>query len=303
MTYQFANNASSILTSGINGTDLTVNITPADAGKFPTPSGSLVFMATLRKTTGEMEVVQVTSNNGAGAMTITRAQEGTSPLSFIAGDYFELRLTKGALESFAQKDTLLQTGLNAQKVNGIEASTAKAANKLLACDADADLLVDIKGNSSTSNMAEDSSLLESQNLAYVLDRANHTGQNSLDITYTTGTDNLIAANNEEVTLTGSTYNKAKEIYCPIAGVFAVSFEFSRTANTGYATIYVNDVAVGTERASTSSGYVVAPNEDITIVAGDYIQLYIKNSGVAEDVSAKNFRLMATEPGIDFINTL
>ncbi len=166
MAYQFANNASSVLTADLGTGVLTAQITPSDASKFPVPSGADYFMAYLQKSTGELEIVKVTANPLTGSLTIVRAQEGTTEQAFVIGDFFELRLTSGAINSFPQKDSTLQTGLNAQKVNSIEAATTATANKLLALDATAKLPADITGDAQT---------LEGQNLAYILSKANHTG--------------------------------------------------------------------------------------------------------------------------------
>lgn len=80
--------------------------------------------------------------------------------------------------NMALKDGSLQTNLNAQKVNGIEAATTATANKLLALNSTGALPADITGNAETATAADDSSLLGGQAAAYFLDRSNHTGANS-----------------------------------------------------------------------------------------------------------------------------
>lgn len=178
MSYQFSNNASSVLTAQLPAVGTTANITPADASKFPVPSGAAVFMATLQKATGEFEIVQCTANPLTGAMTIVRAQEGTAAQQFEIGDVFSLRLTAGALNTFAQSDGTVQTNLNAQKVNGIEAATTAQPNKLLALNGSGLLPASITGNAAT---ATNSSNLGGNSSAYHLNRANHTGQLPYDV--------------------------------------------------------------------------------------------------------------------------
>ena len=172
MAYQFANNASSVLTAQLLAGGTTVNITPADASKFPIPSGAAFFMGTLQKNTGEFEIVRVTTNPLTGAFTITRAQEGTAALQFEIGDHFSHRLTAGALGDFAQKDDTVQAGLNAEKVNGIEAATVATPNRLLALNGSGLLPAGITGNAATATNASN---LGGQAGSYYLDRVNHTG--------------------------------------------------------------------------------------------------------------------------------
>lgn len=172
MGYQFTNNASSTLVANLSSIGTTVNITPADASKYAIPSGADFFMATLQKSTGEFEIVKVTANPLDGSFTIVRAQEGTAAIAFVIGDFFSHRLTAGALNSFPQKDGTVQANLNAHKVNGIEAATTAQANKLLACDGDGELAVDIKGNAATATTADE---LLGVPGTEILQRANHTG--------------------------------------------------------------------------------------------------------------------------------
>jgi hypothetical protein len=71
--------------------------------EFPTISGSDYFDATLISSTG-LEIVKVTAHSAAAdAFTVTRAQQSTTAAAFAAGDTFELRITKSALDNFLQR--------------------------------------------------------------------------------------------------------------------------------------------------------------------------------------------------------
>lgn len=98
----FANAAASTLVSGITAIATSLTIQTADASKFPAPAAGQYFEATLvRKNTGEREIVYVTNVTGA-VFTVTRAQEGTTGITFSAGDIVSLRLTKETVERLYQ---------------------------------------------------------------------------------------------------------------------------------------------------------------------------------------------------------
>lgn len=70
-----------------------------------------------------------------------------------------------------------------------------------------------------------------------------------------------------------TYTKRKEIQIFFKGTITVSF--SATIDSGgtlKSRIYVNGVAVGTERTGNYSG-----TEDITVAIGDLVQIYLKDN--------------------------
>jgi len=281
MTYQFKNNAASVLTGGINTTALIVNITPSDAGKYPTPSGDNIFMATLRKATGEREVVKVTNNNGAGAMTIVRAQEGTSPLSFITGDYFEHRLTEGALQSFAQKDGLVQSNLNAQKINSIEASATKAANKLLACDADGDLVVDIKGNALTADTAANSLLLAGNTVAQIIAAALADLQTRVTVDSVIYDSGIFTVNstNGVVLAEQDSYTMTKTGTVKVVLSAAATGQISVTQTT-IARLYKNGVDTGLSITKAANESLSGTNTDtfeVAVVNTDTLELWMEGS--------------------------
>jgi hypothetical protein len=100
----FANNVSTTVVSlsGTAGTSLVV----ASSAGVPVPAVGQDFRATLmRLSDGLLEIVNVTAVAGT-TWTIVRAQEGTTALSFAAGDKVELRLTAGVMADLLQSDLL-----------------------------------------------------------------------------------------------------------------------------------------------------------------------------------------------------
>lgn len=99
---QFANNATSTLASGITNVATSITLATGTGSRFPSPTGSQYFMATLVNAAGtQVEVVKVTARSG-DVLTVTRAQEaiaGTAATAyaFSAGDKIEARLTAGLM--------------------------------------------------------------------------------------------------------------------------------------------------------------------------------------------------------------
>lgn len=90
------------------------------------------------------------------------------------------------------------------------------------------------------------------------------------------------------------YTKLKEIeFNDVAGTIQVSFDLksgsSTAGRTAYGRIYKNGVAVGTERSTLSTSYVVY-TEDIAVSPGDLIQLYCKQQNASYVAYCQNFKL-------------
>ena len=93
--------------------------------------------------------------------------------------------------------------------------------------------------------------------------------------YTAGTDLLIKAIETKST-SELTVEKVKEIQVLKAGTLTTKFTLRVSGNQAgvYGQIYKNGSPEGTLRSTSSSGYVTF-TEDVTLNAGDLIQLYIK----------------------------
>lgn len=101
----FSNNAGSMLASSINGAAVSLQVSGGHGALFPLPAGGDFFLVTLVDSAGNKEIVKVTDRS-TDVMTIVRAQEGTSALSWTGNaTRVELRNTKGTMERFIQLDS------------------------------------------------------------------------------------------------------------------------------------------------------------------------------------------------------
>lgn len=105
----FTNNPSSLTASLINPADTQVTVSTGEGALFPSPAGGTYAVCTLEDVSGNIEIVHMTARAG-DLCTITRAREGTVALTFTSGSRFEMRITRGVLESFLQKDGDTITG-------------------------------------------------------------------------------------------------------------------------------------------------------------------------------------------------
>lgn len=102
-TLVFANNATTTLASPITNLATSVSVVPGTGSRFPVLSAGQIFIATLTDAaTGLVnEIVQVTATTG-DTFTIVRAQEGTTAVSWLAGDFFQHFWTAGQAGVMAQ---------------------------------------------------------------------------------------------------------------------------------------------------------------------------------------------------------
>lgn len=107
----FADNASSLLASGISSSATTLTVTASTGALFSAPGAGQYALGTLEDVDGNVEVVKITSRTG-DSFVVVRAQENTTAISFASGTVFEQRVTAGMLAVFLQKaggDTLSGT--------------------------------------------------------------------------------------------------------------------------------------------------------------------------------------------------
>lgn len=94
----------------------------------------------------------------------------------------------------------------------------------------------------------------------------------------------------ESSFDGTTYKKVKEIQVAQGGIVNVSFGLSECSlGDGVAKIYVNGVARGTERKSSSSSLRYF-SEDIAVNSSDKIQLYVKCSLTGYNGKVADFKI-------------
>lgn len=92
MTVILKNNAFGFLATAITASDTSIILTTGTGANFPTLGSGDYFYATIAPTSGTSEIVKCVARN-ADTLTVVRAQEGTSALSFTAGSRVELRVT------------------------------------------------------------------------------------------------------------------------------------------------------------------------------------------------------------------
>ena len=97
MAIQFKNNAATTLASPIGEGALSLSVATGTGSLFPTLGVGDYFYCTLIDNSAQKEIVKVTAR-ATDTFTIVRAQEGTSALSFVAGNGVELRLTTQGIE-------------------------------------------------------------------------------------------------------------------------------------------------------------------------------------------------------------
>lgn len=104
MTALFTNNAWGTLNGGISAIATTINLGTGQGAKFPAPTGGDHFLATLVGYDGEgkenaWEIVKCTARS-TDALTVVRAQEGTTGAIWSTGARIELRITAGNVGDF-----------------------------------------------------------------------------------------------------------------------------------------------------------------------------------------------------------
>lgn len=103
MSQLFKNNAKSRLASAIDNIATSLSVITDEGDLFPTlPLGDDHMLLTLENSAGVKEIIKVTER-AADTFTVSeRGLEGTSAMSFDAGDLIELRLTAGFIDALKE---------------------------------------------------------------------------------------------------------------------------------------------------------------------------------------------------------
>jgi len=100
----------------------------------------------------------------------------------------------------------------------------------------------------------------------------------------------------EVSTGSLSYTKVIEYYTKESGNISISFKLRSedSSTTVYARIYINGVAVGTERSASSGSGSTFTEDFPSISSGDFIQLYAKtSSGLSgRDAIVSDFKIMS-----------
>lgn len=110
MGIKFSNNASANIIQDLTSTATSVSVTVGKGDLFPSLTEGDYFYATLAGNNG-LEIVKVT-NRVNDTMTIVRAQDDTTALSFDTGDLFELRIVAADFnDTFSEVDDKLEASI------------------------------------------------------------------------------------------------------------------------------------------------------------------------------------------------
>lgn len=96
MPIKLKNNVAGFLATTISASDTGLVLQSGNGAAFPTLAAADYCYATLISTGGTIEIVKITARAG-DALTVVRAQEGTSATGFAAGTRVELRITAQAV--------------------------------------------------------------------------------------------------------------------------------------------------------------------------------------------------------------
>jgi hypothetical protein len=99
MPVLYTNNALSNLSASITNSATSLSVTAGTGVRFPNPGGSDYFYATITDTSGEIEIVRVTSRM-TDSLTVARGQDGTTARAWGTNANFELRVTRSMLDDF-----------------------------------------------------------------------------------------------------------------------------------------------------------------------------------------------------------
>ena len=126
MTCLVANNAYGTLVVSLDAADLTITLSEGEGSRFPSPViDGEYFLVTVFDLQGQMEICKCTARDG-DVLTVVRAQEGTTALSFAVGARVEHRFTAGMYTGL--RDDVL--GLLANKQNILTFDTTPTAGSV-----------------------------------------------------------------------------------------------------------------------------------------------------------------------------
>lgn len=117
--------------------------------------------------------------------------------------------------------------------------------------------------------------------------------------YTVG-DYVLHSNATTRTTNISTYTKVKETKILRSGNFRITFKLWVDIDSGYATVYKNGTAIGTERNTNSTSPVLYSEDFNGLAEGDLIQVYAKKwSGGSAVVSVSDLNICCAEEGANY----
>lgn len=105
------NNATGVLASNLASGGTSLTLQTGEGARFPTISGTNYFWGTLIDASNNIEIVKCTAHTAASdTFTITRAQQSTTAKAYVAGDRFEMRVTREHFNEKVSKSGDTMTG-------------------------------------------------------------------------------------------------------------------------------------------------------------------------------------------------
>lgn len=131
MNLLFANNAATTLASGINAAATSIVLASGTGGEFPNPSATSEFYMTLKDAATQLtnEIVLCTARAG-DVCTVVRGQQGTTAISWNAGDVVAQLVTAADLAKMIQPDQLQSQVYTATGATGTNSLTATLNSQL-----------------------------------------------------------------------------------------------------------------------------------------------------------------------------
>lgn len=135
-----------------------------------------------------------------------------------------------------------------------------------------------------------------QDIVYVYDGSGWDAQSGIT-NYATGSYSISGSGLLKFSYTpGTSYVKVDEFYVPRSGTINTKFWLNKVSGggTSYGRIYVNGSAAGTERTD-SGGAFTQYSENITVTAGDLIQVYTKGDDAGNVLNIGGLELFENVP--------
>lgn len=105
------NNATGVLASNIASGATSLTLQTGQGARFPTITGTNYFWGTLVDASNNIEIVKCTAHSASSdTFTITRAQQSTTAKAYVAGDRFEMRVTREHFNEKVSKSGDTMTG-------------------------------------------------------------------------------------------------------------------------------------------------------------------------------------------------
>jgi hypothetical protein len=105
------NNATGVLASNLASGATSLTLQTGQGARFPTITGTNYFWGTLIDASNNIEIVRCTAHTAASdTFTITRAQQSTTAKAYVAGDRFEMRVTREHFNEKVSKSGDTMTG-------------------------------------------------------------------------------------------------------------------------------------------------------------------------------------------------